>query len=163
MTEEITTKDELLRRIELERAALEAALEGLSEAEMLRPVLDGGWSVKDVLAHIVAWEQLMIGWVEASLRGERPERPVTSDNWVDQLNARFYEENRERPLADVLDEFHRSGAEARQTAESLSEEELFDPERFPWREGSALFTMVAANTCWHYQDHREAIEHAELD
>ena len=157
-TEEITTKEGLLRRIELERAALEESVEGLDEAQMRAPVFDGGWSVKDTLAHITAWEQLMIEMVAHRMRDERLDLGVSGDDWVDQLNARFYEENRDRSLAEVREQFRRSGEEAYQTAASLSEEELFDPELYPWRDGSPIFTLVAANTCWHYQDHRETIE-----
>jgi hypothetical protein len=93
---EPTTKRELLEMIGEERAALEAALAPLSEAEMLEKRLPGGWSVKDVLAHITSWEQLMVQWTETSLRGEIPERPVTGDDWVDELNARLHDENEEK-------------------------------------------------------------------
>ena len=157
MTEEITTKTELMHQIKLEREALEAALKGLDESEMAAPAFDAGWSVKDTLAHISAWERLMVGWVETSRRGERPERPIIGDDWVDRLNARFYEEKRNAPLSEVLDEFQASGEAARRAVQALSEEELFDPEHFPWRDGSPLFTLVAANTLWHYQDHRQTI------
>lgn len=157
MAEEITTKAELLATIRAERRALEAAVEALDEVQMLEPVLDGGWSVKDTLAHITAWEQLMIGWVGEALHGVVPERPVAGDDWVDVLNARLYEENAEKPLAEVREAFAASYDEAVALVERVEEEDLFDPERFAWRDGSPLWHMVAANTNWHYKDHREAI------
>lgn len=157
MEEQMTSKAELLGAVREERAALEEAVDALEEGQMLDPVFDGGWSVKDTLAHITAWEQLMIGWVEQSLRGEEPQRPVTGDDWVDRLNARLYEENADRPLDEVLEEFAGSYQEALALVERLEEDDLFDPERFPWRDGSPLWQMVAANTNWHYKDHRQAI------
>ena len=35
---------------------------------------------------------------------------------------------------------------------------LFDAEHFAWREGRPLWFMVAANTYWHYAEHREHLE-----
>lgn len=157
MEEQISSKAELLAAIRAEREALEAALDGIDGGQMLEPVFDGGWSVKDTLAHITAWEQLMIGWVEESLRGEVPQRPVSGDDWVDQLNARLYSENRTKSLAEVQEAFSDSYRRALELVERMDEDDLFDPERFPWREGSPLWQMVAANTNWHYKDHREAI------
>jgi hypothetical protein len=40
---------------------------------------------------------------------------------------------------------------------ALSEAELTDPQHFAWREGDPLWHMVAANTWWHYKEHRETI------
>ena len=157
MEEEITSKAELLAAIRAERAALEEAVGALSDEEMLAPVFDGDWSVKDTLAHITAWEQLMIGWVEESLRGEVPRRPVTGDDWVDVLNAQLYEENADKSLGEVREAFAASYQDALALVERLDEEDLFDPERFAWREGSPLWKMVAANMNWHYKDHGEEI------
>lgn len=157
MADELTSKKELLEAIREERAALEKAVDALEEGQMLDPVFEGGWSVKDTLAHITSWEQLMIGWVEQSLRGEEPQRPVTGDDWVDRLNERLHEENVDRSLDEVLEQFADSYQEALALVERLEEDDLFDPERFPWRDGSPLWQMVAANTNWHYKDHRQAI------
>jgi len=73
-------RDELLQRIREEREALERAVARVPAEKMTEPLLEGGWSVKDVLAHIAAWEGLMVGWVEESLRGGTPDRPVTGDD-----------------------------------------------------------------------------------
>ena len=157
MEEQVTSKAELLAAIQREREALEAAVDDLDEGQMLDPVFDGGWSVKDTLAHITAWEQLMIDWVETSLRGDVPQRPVGGDDWVDKLNARLHAENKEKGLQEVQRDFAASYQEALALVERLDEDDLFDPERFSWRDGSPLWQMVAANTNWHYKDHREAI------
>jgi hypothetical protein len=151
-------KAELLQQIREEREALERVLARVPVDKMTEPLLDGGWSVKDALAHIAAWEGLMVGWVEESLRGETPDRPVTGDDWVDQLNARLYQQYRDMPLAEVQALFASSYERAYETTGRLSDEELFEPERFAWRNGSPLYVLVAGNTSWHYPDHREMIE-----
>ena len=68
----MSKKAELLAAIQEERAHLERLLSPLSEEQLCQPVLGGQRSVKDILAHLTAWEQRCISWVEAGLRGETP-------------------------------------------------------------------------------------------
>ncbi len=50
------TKDELIKKIETEWDNLQAALDGLTEEQMHQPGVVGEWSIKDILAHITAWQ-----------------------------------------------------------------------------------------------------------
>jgi hypothetical protein len=151
-------REELLRQIREEREAFERVLAQIPEKMLLQPLLDGGWSVKDILSHIAAWEGMMRDWVEAALRGETPDRPVRGDDWVDALNVSLYEKNKAEALASVQLLFAASYERAYETAMRLTGAELFDPDYFAWRAGSPLAVLVAANTCWHYREHREQLE-----
>jgi hypothetical protein len=151
------TKAEVLDAIRAGRKPLEEALAQLGEDQMTQPGVESNWSVKDILAHIVAWEQRMVLWVGQALRGEVPAIPATWEE-VHRLNEQSYWENRDRPLTEVLAEFQRSYLEALAVAEAASEEDLIDPERFGWREGVPLVRVVAANTWWHYAEHLESIQ-----
>jgi len=71
------SKAELVARITREWDALQAAIAGLSEEQLTAPG-DGGWSIKDNLAHIAAWEQYMLaavlqGQTAAQALGVAPE------------------------------------------------------------------------------------------
>jgi hypothetical protein len=52
------SKAELIKDIQVERQRLEKVLATLSKDEMTRPGVIGESTVKDILAHLVAWEQL---------------------------------------------------------------------------------------------------------
>lgn len=158
--DEQMTKREILASIRSEREGLEATLGRLSEAQMTQPGVESDWTVKDILAHIVDWEGRMVQWVEESLRGEVPERPAPGMTWddLDRLNEQTYLANKDRALDDVLAEFHASYQRALRTAEAATEADLIEPERFAWRQGDPMWHMVAANTWWHYKEHRETIE-----
>jgi hypothetical protein len=52
MLAERKTRDEVLRLVRDGRAELEAALAGIPEERIEEPVLDGGWSAKDLMAHV---------------------------------------------------------------------------------------------------------------
>jgi hypothetical protein len=160
MAEEFT-KSQVIESIKTERKLLEEQLEGLTEDQMLQPNLEGRWSIKDVLAHIVTWERLMIDWLETAMRGKVPEMLPPGLTWddLDVWNERNYEDNKDLTLSDVISNFHSSYKLAFKTVEGISEQDLINPDRFEWREGRPLATIVAANTYWHYTEHREQIEH----
>ena len=66
-------KTQLLSEIQRERRSLDDTLALLSARQMTKAgVTRGGWSVKDVLAHLVEWQQMNLGWYAAGLRGEPP-------------------------------------------------------------------------------------------
>lgn len=121
---------------------------------MEEPILSGGWSVKDVVAHITWSEHEMVGVL-------RQKALVGSPLWglgQDARNAIVYAENRDRDLDDVLSEEQRVYAELLPLLEMLTSEELIDGDRWeqmlpdvpPWR-------IFAGSTFQHYEDHAAAI------
>jgi hypothetical protein len=157
--DEKMTKGEILGLIREEREALEKTLRELNEAQMIEPGVESDWSVKDILAHITDWELRMVRWIEESQRGEVPQRPEPGMTWddLDQLNDRIFRLNKDRPLRDVVADFHASFQKALEAVDSPTEADLLDPERFEWRDGDPMWQMVAANTWWHYKEHNETI------
>lgn len=146
------TNDELLAMIRRDYATLEALVGGLSDAQKTAPALDDGWSVKDALAHISAWERTAAGWLEAVERGESPERPEVAD--TDATNARFHAAAQDRALALVLDESRASHAALVAVVERLSDAMLNDKRPFGFR----LWHVVDGNSAEHYREHIEQIE-----
>ena len=91
-------------------------------------------------------------FAEIQMSGEPLDWPTT-DEAVDALNAHFYETNRGKSLPQVMAEFETSFTQALAATEAMSEADLFDLERFKWRQGRPLWWMVAGNTFAHYDDH----------
>ena len=157
--EEKMTKSRLYEEIYAERDALENTLASLDESEMTDPILEGGWSVKDVLAHIVDWEQRMVEWINLSLDADGPDLSSDwSDDILNKLNQEIYESNKDRALQDVMEEFQLSYQQSWKAIERLTDEDLFDPHRFTWRVGSPMWYIVEANMSGHYKEHNEAIK-----
>jgi hypothetical protein len=157
--EETMTKARLLALIRSERRLLEAELADLGGEQMTKPGVEGRWSIKDLMAHLIVWEQQMIEWLKQALRGEVPKRLPTAMAWdeLDRWNDETYREHRDRPLDEITAESDRSYRQALRAVEIMPEESLIRPDYYVWRGGKPLWEMVAANTYWHYEEHREAI------
>ncbi len=153
-TEEMT-KSRLLGLIREERGLLEMTLARLTHSQMFLAGVDGEWCVKDVLAHISAWERMMIDWTGSHLQGEKPDTPEPWD--IDHINAGIYARIREKPLAEVLEEFRGSYWDSLALVESMTEEQLHKVYDDTWPMGP-LWTGIAANMNWHYRDHRQDIQ-----
>ena len=153
-----TTKTELIHLIESERQRLFAALDGLSDADLIRPGQNGDLSVKDTLAHIAAWEQECLNWYRAGLRGELPERPDPDNQAeVDRYNRALYEQHRNRTLADVRGWFEQTSRAMLAAIDQMTEGELFAPGRYEWTGDQPLLVYIRANTDEHYAEHADEI------
>jgi len=147
-------KAELLSEIARERAALDAALVGLGPRHMTRPgVTRGGWSVKDVLAHLIAWQQLALGWYEAGLKGEPVHMPAPGYTLreLPRLNALLYRRHHRRSLKVVLADYETYHTRVVALIESLGDRDLVALGRYSWTGPSwALSDYLRASTAAHY-------------
>jgi len=155
---EPTSKAELLQMAADGRAQLITLINRIPEKRMLETGVESDWSIKDILAHISAWEMKMSAAFSEIQTSDNPPDWPTTDEAVDALNADFYATNQDKPLSQVLAEFQASYPQALAAAQALSEHDLFAPDRFAWREGRPLWWIVAGNTFGHYRDHIPNIE-----
>jgi len=149
------TKSELLEQIQLERVRLEETLAGMSKKQMTTSgVTDTGWAVKDVLTHLIAWEQMCLSWYKAGLRGESPALPAPGMTWRDlpKLNDQIFKENHRRSLDDVLAEFQASHRQMLKTVKAMPEADLTELGRYAWTgQKWTVGNFIAASTSSHYR------------
>ena len=147
------TKSELVNAVVSEHRRLEKNLARLSEEELVRPAVIGEWSVKDLLAHLSAWENRFLSYYAAGINGKvYPSKyPAWATEKVAQaLNREIYEQNRDRKLDDVQVDFNTSFLRILTKIGEMSAEELFTPGWYGWTEGRTLAEFVAGVTCNHY-------------
>lgn len=147
-----TTKTQLLAAAREGNAKLEAFLTAQTAAALNRTNPGTGWSVKDVLAHLTAWEKMMLSWYRTGLRGEHPVIPAEGFTWKElpALNARILKEFHNRPLARVMADRRASFAETMRVIESISEADLFTRGRVAWTGSTTLGAYFVSNTSSHY-------------
>ena len=151
---------DLLTRIQAEWSALLAVVEMLSSEQMTTPDA-GGWSPKDNLAHLAAWEQWLLRY---HLGGEAAHQVLQLDeatfDSLDEtsINALLFERNRDRSAESILGELHATHQQVLATLEGLSFADLLavryadDPEQRP------VLDWVMGNTVEHIHEHRQTIQ-----
>ncbi len=146
------TKDALLKDIRRERDALEQFLAELPPGGMESPGAIADWSVKDVLAHLAEWEQLLLVWYQAGLRGENSPLPASGYTWaqMDDLNQAIFEKYQSWSLEAVMRYARRSYAEVLQAVQGMPESELFTTGRYAWTKQNSLADYVIPCTSEHY-------------
>ena len=157
---ELMNKTSLLDAMRSGYAALEKTLAPLDEVQITTPGVNGTWSIKDNIAHIVTWQHILRDRLHAAARDETP-TPYGSDpadEDIDRLNEQFYQQSKSRPLADVLVDFRTTYAQIEEAVQSTSEEDLIDPQRFAWAKGIPLWRYVAGDTYEHYLEHITLIQ-----
>jgi len=154
------SKAQILTDIQREWILFEQMLSRLAEEQLLMSGVIGQWSVKDILAHIVAWEKVLLDRLEGVLSMEPLKYPpIMNNDDVELFNKNTFLENRERSLFDVQHEFHSIYQELLAVLEVLDESALTRPVPWDWAsEDLRLWHIIIANTCDHYQEHRLEIE-----
>jgi hypothetical protein len=150
------TKDELIKKIETEWDNLQAALDGLTEEQMHQPGVVGEWSIKDILAHITAWQTRLITTLFKVEKGFTPDT-TEGGTPVDQLNEKFYREMKDRSFDQVWDDLDASYHQILSRLEGWKEKDLFDPKRFKWMKGAPFVEYIAGDSYEHYAEHAAQI------
>lgn len=145
--------------------ALNRELNLLSEAQMVQQKDATGWSVKDYLAHMAAWERSVVYFLQGRDRHAGlgvPEALYLSED-EDQINAVIYAQHVDRPLADVLDQFRTTHAQLMVLLEPMTDDDLRQPYRHylpnePGEgDGPPAINVIYGNTAHHFQEHMRSI------
>jgi hypothetical protein len=140
------------------RDRLQKTLTGLTGDQMLQVGAVGIWSVKDVLAHLVAWEaELVTTLTQLEQHQQRPPRIVEIED-LDEWNEEQYRTNVSRPLANVLEDFEGVHKHLIAAVEALDDRTLDDNRLWSWLEGEPLSYLIAENATWHEEEHADDIE-----
>lgn len=151
-------KVKMLAHLQAEYAFVERTVSLVPPDRMEEPGAQGPdslWTVKDTIAHLNDWAGRAAGWLAEAAAGQPPTIPAGgfTDATVDRINEQIYLENKSRPVAAVLADFHRIHQDVTAGLKALPEEDLFDLGRLAgiWREPP--FALIAGNTYEHYPEH----------
>ena len=146
------TRTELLDAIRTGRRSLDDALAGFSD-EQMGDRIDATWTRKDVIAHFGAWERRVVALLERLRSGGSAGPSVETD----ELNERYWREDRDRSLGDVRADEAADYEALLSAIDGASDEELFDGSHFAWTEGDPLAGWFRGNGDEHYDEHLEQL------
>jgi hypothetical protein len=164
----MSDKQTLLTMLREEFERWEEALAGLSDEQIITPRPSSNGSIKDVVAHLRAWQQISIVRLSAALLDAEPEYPgwlggldpfdAESDEHRDESNARIFSETHDIPWADVHRAWRDGFLRFLELGEAVAEDALLDSERYAWFEGYPLAVVLEGS----YEHHHEHFEDLRL-
>jgi uncharacterized damage-inducible protein DinB len=146
-------RTELLTQLIRTRGEMQAILDDLSETHLLQPGASGDWSVRDLLAHITAWEVDMLTNLGKVKRGAKPGTTQWTAATIQQQNESWHKEMRDRPLRNVLMDFDGVRKQTLRVLEGLSDQEASKPN--DWLQGRSLADYIETMTLAHEREHLE--------
>jgi hypothetical protein len=119
----------------------------------------GHWSIKDLIAHLTAWEQRLLKWVENGHKGISLVIPEIGYTWqqIDMLNEQRARIDSVRLLPHLLEAMPKAQAQVLAMVEALPEEDIFTETAFNKLFQYRLLEAIAANTYEHYAEHLDQI------
>ena len=156
MSNKITymSQEGLVKQIREDRQSFAALWQNLSDEQMTqRPGPQADWSVKDLIAHIVWWENFMIWRIKDKLSGGEGKREKS----IDDYNVQIFENNKDGDLPDILREFEDNLRKVVAFVETLSDEQINDTDVINIS-GEALLHYLIGDTFGHYDMHRDDLQ-----
>ena len=147
-------KREFIDRVKVERDRWDELLAQVPDDLILKPGVEGDWSAKDILAHVMWYEREMVGMLKA--------RALAGSDWwalpLEERNTAVHDEIRGKSRDEVSADVARVFPALLEQLELLPQESLNDPahfERMPaeW----APYDVIGSNTFRHYAEHTESI------
>jgi hypothetical protein len=142
----------------------EQLLSSLGEAELTSPQFDLNWSIKDVMAHLWAWQQISIARLESGVQGREPEYPqwilAIGEDWEedsDRVNSLTFEKNHKKPWAEVYQNWRSGFLHFLESGDKISERDLLDGDWYPWLKGHSLASILVASYD-HHQEHLQKLQ-----
>lgn len=160
------TKAALVARIEAARRQLDETIQSLSAGEMEAPGPDGGWSVKDHIAHLTVWERGIAALLRREPRWEAMglDRETVLAGDEESINHLLHRQHHARPLDEVLVAFRQGQRELSDALAPLEDADLlktyssYQPEEPGEDRGDPIVGWIAGNTYAHYEEHQRYIE-----
>lgn len=136
---------DLLGRSREAHERLEELLASFSDEEMTRPGATEDWAIKDHLVHLTWWEQRVI--LVLSGAADPLDAIPNGQQGDDAINAHVYLQHRDRPLADVREDFDRSYQEMMELIATAPDAVL--REHYDW---------ISGNAEQHYDEHLQMLQ-----
>ncbi len=155
------TKADVIGPIERERERILRLARDLGEERASRP-LEGGWSVRDVVAHCVYWQGMLARMMGA---------PLPPPSWIprwqseeqlgtDELNRLTVEHYRTFPYETLLSDFRFTADLVERIVDEMKEENLVLEAGHPWDPGTPVHEAIAGETHGHWKEHADRLEAA---
>jgi hypothetical protein len=161
-------KLELLERMRAGRDEWDALIARIPETTLTAPVLTGGWSVKNLVAHVAAYEKWTASQIQAANEDRTPtdmelygveEMPPDPEGWdVDRQNAAIYAQYKDMPLTEVMAFSAAAFGDLVAAIEKVSDDDIARPGAQSWAGDATLLEIVPGQCYAHYEQHIDELK-----
>jgi uncharacterized damage-inducible protein DinB len=151
--EEQVTKAGLLEELRAARAEWDSAL-AETPPEMMSQKLPGGWTIKDIAAHLTSYDRWFVNASQAHFQGKLPPPDGSEGMSEEERNQFFYEQARDRPLEEVLEESEGVFLRLLEMVAAHEEQFLVTPQEIEGvPEPVRVWEILRGNGYEHYRQH----------
>lgn len=144
------TKDQLLTAIQMSFEKLRHVLMTIpadlaAEKNLSGHAKNTQMSVKDLVAYLIGWNELVIKWLERDIAGEPVDFPETDFKWneLGRLAQKFYADYDALPYDTLLSRLQSVKEKIMQQISQRTNEQLYDT---PWYTKWTMGRMIQFNT-----------------
>lgn len=157
MTQPLTTADAVIEELTARRQALLESIVGLSDDQLDRKGIVGDWSIKNAVAHLVAWEEVVVRITPERARTRvKPAELQEINADEDGYNARVVASREALTPQEQLVQFAEARAKLIALIQALGDEALARSNPWPEWQGTLGAYFIAA-VGDHESEHAEAI------
>lgn len=161
------SSEQFLLRLEAQRHRLMETLRALSDEQLVTPLDAEGWSVKDHVAHLTAWEAGIVALLKYQDRwramGLAPSLMADALDY-EEINAELYRQHRSVSPGDAFTAFNRVHIELVHLIQTVGTEGIHksyahyapDAAGEEWEE--PVINWLIGNSYGHYAEHLQWIE-----
>jgi hypothetical protein len=159
----MSDKNQIISMLREEFERWENILGGLSEEQISAPNRIAQLSIKDIVAHLMAWQQRSIARMEAGLDNREPVFPKWPEGVdpevedVDQINAWIYQTYCDQPWQSVHEAWREGFLHFLELAEAIPEKDLMEVGRYAWLKDYALSAVLLGSYEHHHEEHLEPL------
>jgi hypothetical protein len=162
------SKTELLERMRAGREEWDGLIAQIPDSARTESALAGGWSVKDLIVHVAAYENWTAAQIRAANEGRAPadselygveEMPPDPEGWdLDRQNAAIYAQYKETPLAEVMSFSRQAFANLVAAVEAVSDADLSRVGAQVWTGDTTLLEIIPGQCYAHYEQHTDELK-----
>ena len=139
------------------REKLLDSLAGLSDEEMAAPGVAGAWSVRDILAHLAAWDRETTEMFRGMLQGERPPFLDMDEDGIEAFNLERHSSTAGGSVAEAVSDLIAAREELVELLREVDNAKLFAPAPGDEHADLSIAACISA-TADHDEEHAEMIE-----
>ncbi len=138
-------------------------LASLSEEQIQQTLSPSTWTVKDVVAHLWAWQQASVARMDAAVHNHAPNYPAwwlqrapDPEEDLDGTNALIYQICKDKPWKQAVADWSSQFMHYLELTRQISEKDLLQAGRYAWM-GKYAIADSAKGSLDHHKEHYETL------